>query len=564
MNPAQNELRRQPAAVKFLFDSVARAAAECAVDKSGTNCLTADAARAVLRDTEVPIVVGHLLAKYPEDKHGAILDSVLRGAAEYKRMHGIAPDETTIEFALWRGLRAATPLKELGLDGARLDSASNSHHDQLSLNPAAPIVAIMAMLSEAMPFAAYLPADVKSNEARLAIFDTKANSDFGNYLVGDTLSGIAGGGTYLSSERYCLLSANGGGNTAPLTYTVTQKADVAAGAGNVAMPLLRGRTVIFVNGLPVARESDVNYSAGTGNNSLSGQVTIAATTYTITGTVNSDTGAISVSTSANLPAGTKVVALAYIDYERAPDYAPKVGTEVNVYKLFAKASRGIAKVSIDAMTQMQQELSLDPRGQALMALRSQYASELHYQGLQKMFDIGLGFAEAWAYGYSTQVAEKARAEMWLELAPILTKASQKMAERTVDYGIGVLYFTGELAAQLDGLPSTIFESSGLRDRPGIYRKGRLFGKYECYYTPKKLTETGNGDTSQILAIGRGSQVARNPLVRGEAVPPVLLPLATNTDMVTQDGFYARDFSEVNPHSLSAQGATVINVTGIKS
>ena len=139
-----------------------------------------------------------------------------------------------------------------------------------------------------------------------------------------------------------------------------------------------------------------------------------------------------------------------------------------------------------------------------------------------------------------------------------------MANITANHGITTLYMTGELAAQARGLPSTIWEPSGVVDRPGIYRLGRLFGQYDVYYTPRGLTESGNGDVSQILCVGRATETARNPVVFGDSVPPVFVPLAMGDDMVQGDGFYTRGFVEVNPHLPSAQGAALINVTGIKS
>lgn len=556
------ELRREPVAVKNFFDSVGSAAET----QGGRRTVTADVARAVVADGSVkmPGSVDALLARYPEAAHGAILDSVLQGVDRYQAEHGFAPDAAFIETALHNAVKTVTPLADLQL-GVRLDSASNSHHDQLSLQPATAIVSIMAQFAEAIPFAQYLPADVKNNEARLAIMTNQANSDFGDYLAGASLDGIAGGGAYLDSERVCVLSVNGGGGTA-LTYTVTQKASDAVGgiapaAGNVALPLLRGRTVILVNGLPAAREAEV--TAGSGNNTIAGQAVVNGSSYAISGTVNSDTGAISITSSPALPAGTVVEALAYVDFERAPQHAPKIGTEVQIYKLFARASRGIVQVSVDALTQMQQELSLDPRGQALLSLRAQFAQERHYRALKKMLRIGAGNAATWDYDWAGQKAEKSRDQVWLNLAPVLAALSQQMANDTVDHGITTLYMTGELAAQVKGLPSTIWEGSGITDRPGVYRLGRLFGRYDVYYTPKLLTEAGGGASSQILCVGRATNTARNPIVLGDAVPPLMLPLAMGTDLVQGDGFYTRGFTEINPHTPSAKGAALISVTNIK-
>lgn len=536
---------RQPVAVKMFFDAVDSAA-------PGKTRLTAAAAQEVLRDgnIRVPESVQRLVEKYKPEFHGMLLDAVRNGATMYEREHGFAPDASVVEYALDTAVKTVTPLADLHVP-VRLDSATNAHHDQLSLQPAMAMVSIMAMFAEAVPFAAYLSADVKSNEARLAIMDNKADSAFGDYAKGDSLNGIAGGGGYLDCERVCLLTLNGGAG--PFAFAVKARTNDTG----VAVPLLRGRTVLLVNGLPAG--SEVRTTSGSGTNAVAGSVTIAGTTYTLGGTVNTDTGAMSITTSTPLPAGTVVQALAYIDFEKAPELAPYVSTEATVYTMFARASRGLVKVSIDASTQMQQELALDPRGQSLMALRSQRAQERHYRALSKMFEIGKGKTAQWNYDYAGQIAQKDRSQLWQNLMPVLAVESQKMAERTIDHGISTLYWTGSLAAELRGLPGTIFETSGIVDRPGIYRLGRLFGMYECYYTPKLLTDAPT--TSQILAVGRATNVARNPMIFGDAVPGVFLPLAMNSDMNTNDGYYERSFTEINPHLPSADAAVLISVIG---
>ena len=107
-----------------------------------------------------------------------------------------------------------------------------------------------------------------------------------------------------------------------------------------------------------------------------------------------------------------------------------------------------------------------------------------------------------------------------------------------------------------------FEPSGISARPGIYRLGRLFKKYDVYYTPKLLNETES--SAQILCIGRAPDVARNPIVLGEAVAPSVMPLGLNADLRQGAGFYARNFTCVNPHDPSAHGFALLNVTNLNA
>lgn len=558
--------RCEPVAVQHFFDAVR----DAAVDDNGRKAVTPGVAKAVLSDNgiEVPGVVQELLGAFKDDgrTHAHLLDSVVSGAAEYRKLHGFNADPTLIEHIVRNAaVVASNPLGSLitGLRGYRLDAATSLHHDQLGLNPMMAGVSIMAQFAEAVPYAAYLPADIKTNNAKLAILSNQALSNFGDYINGASLDGIAGGGNYMDSQRLITLTTNGGAG--PFTGQVAQRNGVAVGAGNVAMPLLRGRGIVLVNGLPMAREMPVQ--AGSGNNTVSGSVTIGGTTFALGGTINTDTGAYSITTSAALPAGTNVSLIVYVDYEVANQNSdaltPVIGVQADVFDLYARASRALVRTTVDAMTQMQNELNLDPRGQSLLSVRNQYAQERHYRANALMRLVAAPFTDTWDYGFSTQIAQKTRNQIWENLAPILASLSQRMANATVDHGITTLYMTGELAAQARGLPTTLWEPSGLTDRPGIYRLGRLFGMYDVYYTPIGLTETSNGQTSQILCIGRGTTVARNPIVMGDAVPGMFLPVAMNTSMQQPDAFYTRNFTELNPHLPSAQGAALINVTGIK-
>jgi hypothetical protein len=542
----------QPELVVPFFDAV-----------SDVSTKGGDAAE-VLKDANVstPGLVSALLGKLPEKAHGAVLDSVLKGMEIYKNDHGFEAPAGLVEMAINSAYSQTRPFAEIlhGQQNIRMDSATSLHHDQLSLNPAVVIVSIMKQFSEAVPFAAYLSADVKSNEAKLGIISHYAGSNFGAYTVGGTLNGIAGGFNYLDSERVVSLSVNGGAG--PFTAQVTAQNTGAVSASNPAAPVLRGRSMVFVNGLPVAEEATNNQS-GTGNSAISGTATVGSTDHAISGTVNTDTGLFTITATPALPANVLVEGVAYIDFERAPGLAPIVEARADIYKMYARPSRGLIGNTIDTTGQFQQELGLDPRGQSMMALREQYSTERHYGALAKGLKIGSNLTDSWAYDWVAQRDQKTRSIIWQDFASIIGGLSQKMANANSDYGIAGMYVTGELAAQIQGLPAEIFQSSGITDRPGIYRIGRLFNRYEVYYTPRVVTETGGGASGQILCYGRATEVARNPIVMGESVAPMLVPLAMGSDMVYRDGFYARNFTNVNPHRLSALGFATINVTAVK-
>lgn len=482
-----------------------------------------------------------------QEKAHIVLDSVLDGMNVYAREHGSLPTADVIEAALHQGLAAAMSPEKL------FDSVgSTAHHDVLSAQPNRVVVAITAAIAEAFPAATYLPADIGSNEARLAIVSHLAGSDFGGYAQNDLMDGINVGEPFIGSERFIAL-------------TLDAERDAAAGqffttlGGSTAVQILRGRTIIYVNGFPCAFESH-NAPASAANVPVAGSITVAGTEHTITGTVTPGTGAVALAINPAFPVGTQVHAEGYIDYEKQPQLSPELVTQVTTYQLFASPWRARVRQTIDSRTQYQAELGLDLASESLIAVRNQFAMERHYNVLRKAMILAANGAKTYDFDYDTQIAQKTRANIWQDFQAILGQVDQQMAEDTMDHGITHLYVTKNVAAQFQGLPRDIFEPSGIQARPGIYRVGRLFGRYDVYYTPKVLAE--GASTSQILCIGRSVQVARCPFVLGDAVPPTYLPLAFGDDMKSGSAFYARNFTAVNPHEPSAKGVALINVTNL--
>ncbi len=539
-------------ATNVLLDSVAAAKREGAS--------SAEAASAVLGGMPVPKSMDALLGRLDEKSHGPVLDSILAGMDSYKHAHGVAPDSGLISVAVQQALLSTYDSASL-VRGA-LDSAYSNHHDQLSLQANRAIVSVMSLFSEAMPFANYLPTDIGSNEAKLIIVNHLAGSSFNAYQANSSLNGLSGGAPYMDSERIIGLTTNGG--TGPFAGTVAAQVDpanprlpLAVSGSNVAVKLLRGRSIVYIAGIECAMENRT--TGGSGNNAVSGSVTIGATTYAITGTVNSDTGAYSIASAPALPANTVATLSVFVDYEAMPELAPSIKISADAYSLYANASRANFQVSIDAETQFRNEAQIDGQSQALMALRNQYAAERHFASLGKLMDVAANNAANMDFAFSSQIAQKTTAQMVSELAYHLDLLSSNVANVSQGNGITHLYVTGLMKSRFACLSRDDFEPSGIPHRPGVYRLGRYKGLYEVYYTPKGLTE--GATTTEILCIARSTDPARSPIVCGDAVPPIFLQLAVDKSMLNGSAFYTRNFTRINPHAPSAKSVgklTLIN------
>ncbi|MDQ7982232.1 hypothetical protein QYH69_33965 [Paraburkholderia sp. SARCC-3016] len=510
---------------------------------------------------EIPKSLGMIFDQIEKKDEGTLIKGILDGCASFERQHGVAPTADVIEWALHQGY--ATTDQGRKKDGT-LDSATSVHGDPLSLQPNRAVIAITAAIAEAIPVANYLPTDIGSNEARLIIVSHTAGQAYGQYKANDNMDGINSGGMYASAQRVHTLTletagANSGSYDGLLTtiQTDSEHCDQTAPAAT----LLRNRLIGYVNGMPAFSEVPQDGTPATGN--LVGSVTIGGTTYNLTGTITYATGAVVVTPSAPLPANTTVIVEDFMDYEIAPDLVPYVNTNATTFKLYASPWRVLTQQSVDSRTQFANELGLDPAAESLMAVRNQAANERHYNVLLKAMRIASRLTPyTFDFSWTSFGEQKTRAQIWQDFSAVLGAADQDMANNTIDHGITHMYVPTNVMAQIIALPLELFVPSGIVAKPGIYRLGRLFGKYEVYYAPKVVAGAAGSPTAQILCIGRSTQVARCPFVLGDAVPPTVIPTAFTKQFVSGNAYYARSFTSVNPHGPSALGVALITVSNL--
>jgi hypothetical protein len=489
-----------------------------------------------------------------EDK-ARVTRALYDGIGIYEAEHGVTAPADLVEQAIHCAFATSAHARRQ----YSLDSANSFHHDAISLQPNRAVVAILSIMGDAIPFAHYLPADIGSNEAILAIMSHNAGDTFGNYAANDIMDGGYSGRSYLSSSRVHTANPNGAGTVTGLKLTKVQTDSDTCDQEAPAVALLRGRSIVYVNGVEAAREAP--HSSGTGNSPLSGSVTIDTTSYAISGTINTDTGEFTVNSTPALPTTVPVTVEGFIDFERTPELRPTILSAVNTYSIYAKPWTCKTRLTMDARTQMSNELGLDPYGESVVAIQAQFANERHYDVLAKIRRLAANNQLDYDFEWQTRKTDNVRATLWQDFSTALGYVSQKMAFDTMNHGVTHLYVGKDIGSQFLGLPSTLFEPSGIPERPAVYRLGRLFGKYEVYYTPREVMETEN--SGQVLCVGRATDVTRNPIVLGDAVPPTVLPLAVGDDLKMGAGFYARNFTSVNPHGPSSLGAAIINVTNLR-
>lgn len=546
--------RKAASFVSQLKDAVRIKSGETYDSASGAEVLSQLQSRS---GSSMPDALAAIVDGAKPEERGEMVGMILDSCAAYERRNGRAPTGDVLQNAFAAGASLLPDVrKSLGAP-VTMDSANNAHHDQISLRPNAPIIGTTMAIVCAVPFAYYAPVDAGGNEGRIIILNHAAENAAGEYAVNESIDGVNSGDVLMSSERTIALvaSANMNGQFRA-GQTDLETADVAS----PTIAVLRGRTIVFVNGLPVARENVGNAYASTATSALQGQIEIEGVTYVLGGTINPTTGAINVTSAPALPALTPVHATAYLDFERGQELlAARVTTTATVYSVYASADRGIIRASVDSQTQFEAEIGYSPLVESSAAARTQYYNERHYRALRKMYRVGKynGITGNFDFDWTNQGLQKERAQIWRDFSAILFAVSQAMANRTIGSSIAYGYVPKGVATQLKGLPREFFEPSGIGEQPGMYRVGRLFGQVEIYYCPKLLAESPDGKSGEMLFIGRNEQAARSPIIIGDAVAPAFKPLGTADDMKEGYGFYSRGFLDNNPHLESQLAAALI-------
>jgi len=495
-----------------------------------------------------------------DDRQSALVNRVLYDSlAEYEREHGASAPADLVEQAIHMAWATTEHARNTALKrGSALDSASNEHHDPHSLQPNRAVLGILTAFTDPCPFAHYLPADIHSNEAILAILSHQAGSTWGAYSQGELLDGANGGRNYISTARLHRCYADASGTINGALTAVQTNAD-SCDPNATPVPLLRGRSQVYIGGQMVAREME---ATGTGNSVVSGRVNVAGTEYVIGGTIQPENGRFALTSTPPLPDTVDVLVEGFVDYEKRPELTPSIHTAVDTFRLYAKPWRVTTHTTIDSRTQISAELGMDPYSESLIAIQNQFAAERHYEVLEKARRLAAHNAHQFNFNAGVRLQEMNRAEIWQDFSATVAAASHQMAIDTIGHGITHLYVGPKVAADLQGMPRTLFEPSGLPPRAGIYRLGRLFGQYEVYFCPRLLENPAHPTTARVLAIGRAHDVARNPFVLGDAVPPTVNPIAMGQDMRQGSAFYARNFTSVNPHAPSAKGAAMIEIINL--
>lgn len=510
-------------------------------------------------DDLLPARMAPLMAAVDEKHRPQILASLLDGIRRFEYEHGFLPSADMVDSAISQGLAVADGSAQILPGGATLDSVSSSlQSTPLSHQPNRIAVAICGGLAESLPIGAYLPSDLNSNESKLAIVNSTAGSDFGAHKDGDILDGVNGGQSYIKSERNVVAKLSDDRTSAAFAF----KTDLDGNGASV--PLIPTRTYVKVKGFKVAIE--INPNDTTAERQIAGQVKIKhadtgeVTSHSISGKVAYANGAGTLAFAPALPEGAVVKVVGFIDYEAKPSLTPSIKTKAISFSLYCSEDRVLMQTTPGARSQAQNELGADFLTVSVNAARRQWAQERYFMALEKLREVAANTGKFFDFDAANQLLQKSRAQRWRDFAAFMGEVDQEVANNTMEYGISYLFVGAKGASNFRTMGADDFTPSGVQARPGVYRVGRYKNQYDVYYTPRHVHET---DTDlEMLAVGRASQVARNPIVFSDALAPTLIPLGILSDLKSGAALYGRNLTEINPHDLSAMGCALITVKNV--
>ncbi|WP_199506838.1 MULTISPECIES: hypothetical protein [unclassified Psychrobacter] len=515
-----------------------------------------------------------------------VFDGISDGIAEYQaRNGGESPSSWVIANAL---VTASTALgdgskKQLG-EGYTFDSLNFSSHSATSIVPAATQVFISQTIANALPIVTMLPNPTGANELPIVHTQMVAGRDLAAARRGELLDGSGAGLPYFEN-RHVLTMTKDATTPAKFTLSVHTKYDKATSAHNTLKfvpdtnsskaPFIAGRVFIKLKGRTIAQSPSGYSSSSNVSGVLSLQVNskplvIGGKKYqALSAIANLDTQEIEITFSEaagfDVPVQDDVVGDVSFDYERKDGSGKKILTEPSTdiqpeYEtLRAYPSRTLSTASIDAITQLANELGLDFFSASQYISLARYILEQNARLLRAAYEMAITNADAkegrvLIYDFNTNgVAPTNIASASTKINQVITKGRTRLS-RAIGMVIGTIdiYVSDRGAVFFAGMDGSDYESTSnsYGDNGSVYMIGRLKkSNANVYYIPPSLgvlDETvGSPTTARALCIARPLSQMKAQFVGFNVVPP--LSVSSNADAFEQNaGSYMRQAADINP------------------
>lgn len=544
---------------------------------------------------DMPKALTNLLeSKYfPEDEQKQkVFDGLNIGIAEYQRRNGGEMPSAEVVLGAIQQAVVFTENRpdDATVDGQTFDSLSFSHHEALSVVPAATQVVISYGIANSLPLVAMLPNPTGSNEVPLVSGEVNASMQMGVFSRGEAIDGAQAGMPYLENRHLLTMTKGDDGEftlDSRVGYTAAVRANkttkFVVDEESKAAPFLGGRVAVFVKGVEVANDKHRNHPTTTGISTLQPtqkEVTIGANKYIVTSAqADLDDHTVTVQfdiTDGVEPGADDVEVDLIFDYERKDDdgnyllKAPGVDMGFAHHGVYAHPHRSRSAATIDAITQMANELNLNWYGVVQMITMQKYYYEQNGRLLRWAVNRCLADSDNRVVTFDpikAGITYNTVQDMFGGIRMTLGKARTALSN-AIKLGIGAydLYVSDNGAGFFEGLTGNAYTPTGeaYGDPYSIYRIGRLNTGANVYYVPKAMgvfNEDSLTNGAYALMVPRPTSPAHAPFVGHVAVPPMVL--ASNINAFEKDvAVYSRQAAEPNPIPRFANQCMLIEMINL--
>ncbi len=577
-----------------IYDSIITKAAEQKINKAAF----------------IPEPLIRLEQKLGKDSYGfnRLLDSIHTGVTAFRnRNGGDMPSAALVASALANAAILYDGLDSSNTNGlydsatvnspeskAMLDSVSSHASAHTAEVPTLAMVTIATTIANAMPIVAFLPNPKGSQTVPMVYVRQVAGISYGQTQKGDFLDGEKAALQYFDSVHRLEMTSADQTTFTVKAYRCVQPGTLTPDNTSGRLPIVAGATTINVGGLAFAHDEQSHVTSGstTGELSVLGYdnagIVLGGVTYKlVSGTVDLDNDTVTITLDKALPADVKVIANVVANYE-AKDAsnnpvltAPSADAKLDYQSVSARAIRAQYTASIDAITQMQNELGVDMRAAFVAVVIAKLMFEQNCRLLSdaKSRAVGIGMVRELdlSRGSNMTQAFNKISDLAADIIPAVEEMKRHMTQDVAHSPSGFdIYVTGSLSTLMRSLADdTNFVPSGLTlgVPNSIVRLGSR-GSDNYYYVPANagVLEEGESDVqsggqtvvqtfAEMMVIGRNEMAAKSVFIGHVAVPVVTEDVRAK---MFEQGvtFFTRQAAELNKHKRFGRQMGVLRILNL--
>lgn len=545
-----------------------------AFDKTSSDVACYDS---MTKTAPVPVVPAPLEAilnseVFADEKNKqAVFDGLRDGIAEYQlRNGGSMPSAENIYAALIMAKEADPTLRDR--ENAAYDSLTFAHHESLSIVPSSVQVVLSHAIANSLPLVAMLPNPTGSNEVPLVHGEITAGSNVGVMRKGELIDGVNAGMPYIDNIHTLVMTAGATAGEFSLTvHHAYNKEKRTNGSIKFVVdtafqkaPFVAGRVSILVKGVEVANDKLVNHPVTTGISTLQslGEVKLGADTYLVksaTADLDEHTITVAFDNTKTVPTGDEVEARIVYDYERKDNNGNKILTEPSTdmvfkpYSIYAYPVRALSSATIEAITQLQNELGISWYAAVQIIFINKFNFEQNARLLREAVTVCLNNQDHLITFDATKagIEFNTMSEMFSNIKVTFGKGRTKLSKVTnTPVGAYDLYVSDKGAEFYEGMGSSEYTPTGVAfgDQGSIYQIGTTKNGSRVYYIPPSMgvfDEDSLTNGAYMMMIPRVGSPTKSPFVGTVSVP--FMPRKSNKDAFEEDGgVFARVGAETNP------------------